>query len=139
MLDQAEYLRWMGSAERTLNSVLGDIERGDYNWACFKAQQAAEAAVKALSHGLGLPSYGHSVSRLIRLLVSKGVEATEDVLRSAMALDKLYVPTRYPNAWTEGMPHEYYSKVDAEEALKHACRIVRWVRRTWSSLESGEG
>ena len=37
MLDEAEYTRWINSSRKTLNSALGDLERGDYNWACFKA------------------------------------------------------------------------------------------------------
>ena len=65
MLDEAEYTRWINSSRKTLNSALGDLERDDYNWTCFKAQQAADLAIKALLHGLGLSAYGHSISRLL--------------------------------------------------------------------------
>ncbi|MGB9740257.1 MAG: HEPN domain-containing protein [Candidatus Bathyarchaeia archaeon] len=46
MLD--EYRRWISSSKEALDSARGDLERGDSNWACFKAQQAAEFVVKAL-------------------------------------------------------------------------------------------
>ena len=79
MLDETEYSRWMRSAMKTLNSVKGDLERGDYNWSCFKAQQAAEFAVKALLHGLGIHAYGHSVSKLI-MEAPKELEPGKEVI-----------------------------------------------------------
>jgi len=40
---------------------------GDYNWACFAAQQAAEKAVKALIlHVLGEYPRGHDLVKLYR-------------------------------------------------------------------------
>ena len=36
-----------------------------YNWCCFKAQQAAEYAVKGLLYGFGIMAYGHSVMNLV--------------------------------------------------------------------------
>ena len=139
LLDEEEYLRWFNSALRTLSSARGDLERGDYNWACFKAQQAAELAVKALLRGLGLSAYGHSVSRLLREVSSRGVEAPSGVVEAASSLDKLYVPTRYPNAWAEGSPHEYYTRSGAENALNQAKDIVEWIERSWRSLKSEGG
>ena len=136
-LDEDEYSRWLRSALKTLSSAEGDLERGDYNWACFKAQQAAELAVKALLRGLGLPAHGHSVSKLLREASAKGIEAPSEVAEAASSLDKLYVPTRYPNAWAEGSPHEYYTRNDAENALKQAEEVVKWIEESWKSLKSG--
>ncbi|MEM4535841.1 MAG: HEPN domain-containing protein [Nitrososphaerota archaeon] len=65
MLDGSEFSRWISMVKKTIDSSRGDLERGDYNWACFKAQQSAEFAVKALLHGLGLEAYGHSISSLL--------------------------------------------------------------------------
>ncbi|RLG85714.1 MAG: DNA-binding protein [Thermoprotei archaeon] len=135
MLDKEEYIRWMESAIRTLESARGDFERGDYNWSCFKAQQAAEMAIKALLHGAGMPAYGHSISRLLLLLISKNVDVPEKIIEYAKKLDKLYVPTRYPNAWAEGAPHEYYTKLDATEAIDSAREIINWVKELWRFLE----
>ena len=79
-------------ARKTLESARGDLERGDYNWACFKAQQSAEFSLKALHHGLGLLGHGHSLSRLLRELRDKGLESGEELIEHAKDLDKLYVP-----------------------------------------------
>jgi HEPN domain-containing protein len=137
MLDEGEYRRWMRSSMTTLESARGDLGRGDYNWACFKAHQAAEFAVKALLHGLGLPAYGHSVSGLI-VKLPEGL-AVRGMLQEAKALDKYYVPTRYPNAWSEGNPEDYYTRKDAEEAVDYAGRIIGGVEDSWRSLGRGGG
>lgn len=132
-------MRWVDSAKRTLGSADGDLKRGDYNWACFKAQQVAGMSVKALLHGLGLPAYGHSVSRLLSDLDSRGVDVSRDAIRSAQILDRYYVPTRYPNVWSEGSPHEYYAEADAKDALTHAGKMLEWVEAVWRSLEKERG
>ncbi len=43
---------WMRQAEKDLSHARRDLEDGDYEWACFSAQQAAEKAVKALYQSL---------------------------------------------------------------------------------------
>lgn len=51
-----------------------------------------------------------------------------------MRLNKMYIPTRYPDAWSEGIPEDQYSKSEAEEAIAMAEKVVNWVRETWESL-----
>jgi len=133
MLDEEEYYRWMKASIKTLESASGDLNRGDYNWACFKAHQSAEFAVKALLHGLGLPAYGHSISKLL-IKMQKNLEV-QQVLQEAKILDKYYIPTRYPNAWVEGSPEDYYTKNEGEEAIKHAKKLIEWVEGLWKLLK----
>lgn len=134
MLDEVEYVRWIKSSKGAVDSAGGDLERGDYNWACFKAQQAAEFAVKAVLHGLGLPVYGHSVSALLTK-APKDLQVNEEIIQEAKTLDKYYVPTRYPNAWAEGTPEDYYTKSDAQKAIKCAEAIINWAEALWRSLK----
>lgn len=138
MFDEAEYSRWIRSSRGTLSSARGDLERGDYNWACFKAHQAAEFAVKALLHGLGLPAYGHSVSALLSK-APRELKAGEELIHAAKTLDKYYVPTRYPNAWAEGIPEDYYTAEDASQAIEYAGEISGWVEASWRLLKRGGG
>ncbi len=138
MLDETEYARWIKASKGTLRSARGDLDRGDYNWTCFKAQQAAEFAVKALLHGLGLPAYGHSISGLLTR-VPEDLAVQDEVIQDAKTLDKYYVPTRYPNAWAEGIPEEYYTKRDAESAIRCAEEVIGWVEASWRSLKGGRG
>ena len=122
-----EYERWMEAARRTLDSARGDHERGDYNWACFKAQQAAEMAVKALLNGIGTPRRGRSVTLLLRFLGSLGVDVPDDVAGRGALLDKYYIPARYPDAWSEGPPHIYFTERESLEAIECASKLLGWV------------
>jgi len=137
VLDIGEYSRWMESARRTLQSARGDLERGDYNWACFKAHQAAEKALKALLWGVGAPAPGHSLPKLLEKVKEVlSIEAPLDVCEACIRLNKFYIATRYPNAWSEGIPEEYYSRSEAEEAIRYAAKVLEWVDSVWRRLLS---
>lgn len=137
MLDVEEFDRRIKSARLTLDSARSDLNSGFYNWACFKAQQAAELAVKAYFHGIGQPKTGHSVSALLSLL-----DAPQDLIDKAKYLDKMYIPTRYPDAWTDETPAYYYTRKEAEESIKYAEEIIKFVEEQWRTLlqkERGRG
>ena len=85
------------------------------NW--FKAQQAAEYAVKGLLYGFGIMAYGHSVVNLLGRLKEK-MKIPAEILRMARLLDRHYIPPRYPNAHPEGSPFEYYDAETADEEKK---------------------
>ena len=120
--DEEEFLRWMGQAEHTVNSAQGDAAEGDYGWACFKAQQAAEYAAKALLRGLGLPAFGHSVLGLAGEMEKQGIPITEEIRQCARTLDRHYIPPRYPVAYPVGSPFEFYDRETADKAV--ACAQV---------------
>jgi len=50
------------------------------------------------------------------------------MLDRARSLDKLYVPTRYPNGLPSGAPADYYTRVEAERAIADAETIVECCR-----------
>ena len=125
--DTDEYSRWLGQARHTLASAQRDTAEGDFDWACFKAQQAGEYALKALLRGLGRPAHGHALNRLLAQLSEAGLEPDEGITRAGQLLDRHYIPTRYPDAYAEGSPHEYYDDRTAEEAQGAAAQIIRWV------------
>jgi len=135
MLDEKEFERWINSAKLTLMSAKGDLERRDYNWSCFKSHQAAEFATKALLHGLGLEALGHSVLRLLKKLKEYNIGIDESLISAASTLDKYYIPTRYVNAWSEGIPQEYYTKEEAERAIELSKLIINFVEEKWKSLK----
>ncbi len=139
MLDEAEFNRWIESAKRTLESARRDLQHGDYNWACFKAHQAAEKALKGLLWGVGKPRIGYSLPRLLEYIKDEvGLMPPDDVKEACIRLNKLYSPTRYPDAWSEGIPEEYYSEKEAEEAIGQALLVIEWVLKTWLKLSGKE-
>ncbi len=133
-LDTEEFSRWMKSAELTLKSAQHDLEVGDYNWACFKAHQAAEKALKALLHGVGRPTIGHALPKLLEKITQLNIQVPDNVREAVIRLNKFYIATRYPDAWSEGVPEEYYSEKEAIEALNYAKLVIDWVKSTWKRL-----
>ncbi len=128
MVDVTEYRRWMSQALKTLELVDADIEYSGYSWACFKAQQAAEYALKAILYLFGEPGFGHDLVGLARK--TEGLCGIPDEVWDCIyMLDKMYIPPRYPDAFPEGAPWEHYSRKEALEAKECAARVLEWVRR----------
>jgi HEPN domain-containing protein len=116
---------WLAQAKRDLNHAIHACEDEDFEWSCFSAQQGAEKAVKAVFLHLHGESWGHSVFALLKALSDK-IEVSERLIEAAKNLDKHYIPTRYPNGFDSGMPGEYYTKKDAQEAIKNAREIIEF-------------
>ncbi len=78
--------------------------------------------------GLGVMAYGHSIKKLLDIL-SNEIEVPEGLFDNARMLDRHYIPPRYPDAYMEGAPYEYYGEKDALEAINSAREIIAFVRR----------
>jgi HEPN domain-containing protein len=116
---------WLRQAELDRDAA-GEMQRsGHFEWACFLAQQAAEKAAKALHEAAGTESWGHAAGGL---LAGLDEEVPEAVMEAARALDKHYVPTRYPNTHPEGAPGDLYTRRDADLALEDATIVLEHVR-----------
>ncbi len=126
LFDRVEFERWWNQAQHTLQSAERDAHEGDFAWACFKAQQAGEYALKGLLRGFGKRLAGHSVNRLLGELAALGLKPSPELVRAGKALDFFYIPTRYPDAFPSGSPHEYFSEETAKEALHHARQVLDW-------------
>ncbi len=116
---------WLAQAQRDLNHAVHACEDEDFEWSCFSAQQGAEKAVKAVFLSLHGESWGHSVFALLKALDEK-IEVPEQLIEAAKSLDKHYIPTRYPNGFDSGMPGDYYTKKDAQEAIENAREIIEF-------------
>lgn len=116
-----EVLNWLAEAKADLRHAEMSTTIGDFNWACFAAQQAAEKAMKALVlHVLGEYPRGHDLVRLYRRVKNfMGTPLSEGALAR---LSMYYTIARYPNAGIE-RPSEEILKEHAEEALSTA-RVV---------------
>ena len=127
---------WLRQAEADLKHAELSQREGDYEWSCFAAQQAAEKAVKALYMSLHGDAWGHSLLALLRSLPQAIAAAVgPEILDAARALDKLYIPTRYPNGFDMGAPADYFTERDARESVAYAKSILTFCRARLSGPE----
>ena len=113
-----EARRWLAQAQSDIAAAKSSAASSHYEWACFQAQQSAEKAMKACWFSLDLDPWGHSVAKLVDGLPGNLVgQAFLPAREPARQLDKLYIPTRYPNGLPEMTPSEAFSAGDAEAAI----------------------
>lgn len=122
-------------AERWYRQAVDDLDAAEvlavrkYAQACFYAQQAGEKALKSVWIRLDLDPWGHSAARLIRELPDTVKPEFVSLLDLALGLDKLYIPTRYPDALPDLTPSEAYTQQEARIAIQFAQTILNHVQR----------
>ncbi|MCX7960266.1 MAG: HEPN domain-containing protein [Burkholderiales bacterium] len=123
-LKRDEWERYRRQAEHTLVSAESDAGQAAFDWASFKAHQAADVALKGWVRARTHYATGHSV---VRLLAEAGVSPPAELVDCARALDKVYIPARYPDAYDTGAPMDCYTQADARSAIECARRILGWL------------
>lgn len=118
---------WLKQAVRDLKSAKAQSKDGFFEWSCFIAQQSAEKAVKSVYQKMGAEAWGHSVSDLLSGL-SKKIKISPELINSAKKLDRFYIPARYPNGWASGIPSQYISRKDAQDAISNSKKILRFCK-----------
>ncbi len=127
------YRDWLEQAERDLKKAQLDLQHEYWEWACFTAQQAAEKAVKSLWMFQGHDVWGHSITPMLRQLNNPTVPL--DLVEKAQLLDAYYIPTRYPNGFSEGKPADYFSLHKAQEAVGAAREIIEFCKNNITGSE----
>ncbi len=115
---------WLRQAKRDLQHARNARSSGDYEWACFAAQQAAEKGLRSAFQKRGKEGWGHAVAGLSQAL-SNELPVSQAILDGARRLDKHYIPARYPNGFASGTPGDYYMEQDADQAIQDADEILR--------------
>jgi len=122
-----EAQRWYQQGIDDLEAATALLAANKYPQACFYAQQSAEKVLKAVWLRLDLDPWGHSCGRLIRDLPELPRKEFLPSLDTALALDKLYIPTRYPDALAELTPAEAFTRGEAHAAIQAGQRIIEQV------------
>ncbi|MFQ6071439.1 MAG: HEPN domain-containing protein [Methanosarcinales archaeon] len=126
--NQREFELWFDQAKYDLHAAEGSIDHGDYEWACFQAQQSAEKALKAFLFLKGERAIiTHSVYRLIKMCLNYDSEFKTII--NAKELDEYYIPTRYPNGLPDEVPHRFYNLEDAEKCVNYAKSVISMIER----------
>lgn len=122
--NRAEALRWLAQARHDRDAARLNRDHGFNEHACFLAQQSAEKALKAFLYARGQgPVLGHSTFALTRecARIDGSFAILED---SSRRLDQLYIPTRYPNGLPDNVPHDFYDRGMADQALGDLDRVI---------------
>ena len=130
------YDDWRRQAKRDLEHARRALDDGDYEWACFAAQQSAEKAVKSDFLRLNRSAWGHPVSALLEQLPCPW-QADESLVNAGKELDKHYILPRYPNSYPQGAPYEYYTRDEAERAIAHTTHILAFCERLLAEPGAG--
>ena len=121
------YADWLKQAEADFKHGKNSLNSEDYEWSCFSFQQAAEKAIKALFLKSGRDAWGHTLTILLGKL-PETIQISEETIECAKILDKHYIPTRYPNGFDEGAPTDFYTRKEAEEALRCGGIIIEFCK-----------
>jgi len=124
-----EVLRWVGEAEKDIETAELLYKNARYNAACFYAHQAAEKAVKALLYNVNEAPWGHSIRILLERYIEKASSSQAiSLLEYARELDRHYIPSRYPNAHSSGTAFEAYDSKTAERALECSREFLKYAK-----------
>jgi len=119
---------WLGEAEFDLDTA-DLVQERHPNVACFHAQQAAEKALKAyLVAVCGDQPQSHVAEHLLSALRAVEIVPPLDVRDAAIALDRYYIPARYPDALGGASPSSVFQMQDAQAAMTQARSVVAWSR-----------
>jgi HEPN domain-containing protein len=114
---------WIRQAEDDLRAARLLQAAGQSAQACFLSQQVGEKAIKALLAAEDRDLRSHSLTALLRTLDE---ELAVRWQRQARVLDKLYAPTRYPDALGDELPADVFGPEDGEAALQAAGELLDW-------------
>jgi HEPN domain-containing protein len=120
---------WLRQARLDLEHARLADREGHLEWAVFAAQQAAEKACKALHLSLGSDAWGHDLTALLEALPAPQ-RPSPDLLDRARALDKHYLPARYPNGFAQGTPRDHYTRRETRQAIEDAEAILEFCARS---------
>ncbi len=120
---------WLQQARWDLDHARAATRESHFEWGAFAAQQAAEKACKALHLSLRTAAWGHDVTHLLAALPPSH-RAPSELVERAKALDKHYLPARYPNGFASGTPREHYTRREAEQAVADAEAIIEFCARS---------
>lgn len=110
---------WLKQAENDYRWAMKGIEEEFYSQVCFMSQQAGEKAMKALAFFWDYDLKGHSIKKIATSIGFNG-----EIEEAARVLDLFYISARYPDAFAEGAPFEFYSLGEAKLALSKAKIII---------------
>ncbi|MDI6787912.1 MAG: HEPN domain-containing protein [Planctomycetota bacterium] len=121
--NKLEAKRWSEQAINDMQAAEWSKQGKFYTQCCFLCQQSGEKLLKGYLYGQGERLVlGHSLLELLGKCqpYNQNLQVLDVECRF---LDRLYIPTRYPNGLPAGIPQTHYTLADAEQALAALYKI----------------
>lgn len=121
---------WKRQSDHDFQHAQTSLARGEWDWACYAAMQAAEKALKAGLLAAGSAEiWGHNLSALLlRLAEIAGVEVPAPLLNGTKLLSQYNVLARYPMGDMDAAPVDLLLEDQAVAAIAAATALRDWVR-----------
>ncbi len=121
--------RWKLQADADFKAAKDSAATQNYSWAAFGAQQAAEKYLKAFLYAQGQRILEtHSLRKLAKEAADHkpSLGELDPVVKE---LDKVYFTSRYPDAFADDIPAEYFTHEDAKELIEAAKQVKTAVEK----------
>lgn len=121
---------WKRQSDHDFQHAQTSLARGEWDWACYAAMQAAEKALKAGLLATGSAEiWGHNLSALLaRLAEIAGLETPVALMNGAKLLSQYNVLARYPMGDMDAAPVDLLLEDQAMTAIAAATALREWVR-----------
>ena len=118
---------WLRQSEAEFKAATDLLNTNNFAWCCFTAQQSAEKSIEAILNHIQCGALGHNLNTLIQE-IEQHLQVDKAVIDACTRLNRLYIPTRYPDAFARGVPAEQYFDQDANQAVQDAEEVLRFAR-----------
>jgi HEPN domain-containing protein len=118
---------WLKQSEAEFKAATDLLNTNNFAWCCFTAQQSAEKSIKAILNHIQCGALGHNLNTLIQE-IEQHLQVDKAVVDACIRLNRLYIPTRYPDAFASGVPAEQYFDQDANQAVQDAEEVLHFAR-----------
>ncbi len=123
-MKQTNIDKWLFFAKSDLKAAEDMLKEAIYHLVCFHSQQVIEKCFKAMISSQGKPTHKiHSLKELWKKMEKPEIIWSDLETSPLMAIDRYYLPTRYPDALPGSLPEGLPTKKHAEEALAVAEKI----------------
>lgn len=122
-----EALRWIKQVKEDLEVAKYNHQGKKFFVSCFYSHQAVEKTLKGYLIYKGIEYiWGNSILNLLKecLKFDKNFNKFKE---KVVLLDRFYIPTRYPNGLPGGIPAEFFTEKDSNEAISIAEEIYNFI------------
>lgn len=94
---------WLNQATYDLAAAKNLLNSGDHAWSCFLSQQTVEKSLKVIGEKFNIFIWGHDLVDILKEL-KKSIEIPYLIELHCKTLNLYYISTRYPDAFSSGVP-----------------------------------